>query len=320
MLEILLFLLFVFTLQCGVETLPKRWHRLSTKKLSIFHASKRLKLTLTSDVVGLFTSSLRVPLISLAGLFIVQEVYLNLPLELLYRKKPELIKEIDIKNNPDGLVLIFPGFGGIDANIDNLKKKLIDSDRRNRIRRQIIVYDWSQYRGNILRAAINSESIGHIIGNQIANEIKTAKCDVERFKLQFIGISVGAFAGAKASEKCKEYYNRLTLLDPFTQRGLFGFNYGINEFGKLLTSEKTFFEQFMNTDDAVPSTNSPIQKSLCYDCTKSKQKLNYIPLSQDVPGHAFPVVYYTKNYDRIRKIDSHNISKQYNRGEIIIVE
>lgn len=313
MISVSLLLLFIFALQCGVETLPQRW------QLMFQHAPKRLKLT--SDISELLSNSFYIPLISLSGLFMAQEMYLKLPLELLYRKKPELIDKIDVNKFPDGITVIFPGFGGNDQNIAALKNALKDSDYIKGIRRQIIVYDWCKFRGNILRAAINSETIGDIIGNQIAHEVQNAICD--KYKIQFIGVSVGAFAAAKASEKFVKYdnYLRLTLLDPFTLKGLFGFNYGVNEFGKLLTSETSFFEQFMNTDDPVPSTNSAIKSSLCYDCTKSKEKNFYVPLSQDVPGHAFPVVYYTNNYhSSLRNIDSHNISKKYKRGEIIVVD
>jgi len=297
-------------LQSTVETLPKRW------QVTFPHASKRLKLT--SDLAELFSSSFSIPLVSLTTLFVAQEIYLKLPLELLYRKKPELINGIDVNKFPDGIVVIFPGFGGYDQNIAALKSALRDSDNMKRIRRQIIVYDWYKFRGNLLRASINSEIIGGMIGNQISD--KTQSVVSNRYKIQFIGISVGSFAAAKASERCvkNDTYLRLTLLDPFTQKGLFGFNYGVNKFGKLLTSEKSFFEQFMNTDDPVPSTNSAIRSSLCYDCTNSKLKSNYIPLSQDVPGHAFPVVYYTKKYHSLRKIESHTI--KYRRGEIITVD
>ncbi len=312
MMSVQFLLLFIFAIQCRVESLPKRW------QLKFQHAPKRLKFS--SDITGLLSNSLGIPLISLAGLFITQEIYLKLPLEILYRKKPELIDKINVNKFPDGIIVIFPGFGGADRNIAALKNALKDSDSIKGVRRQIIVYDWYKFRGNILRAAINSEMIGDIIGNQIAHEIQNGICN--KYKIQFIGVSVGSFAAAKASEKFVKYNNylRLTLLDPFTLKG-FRFNYGINEFGKLMTSEKSFFEQYMNTDDPVPSTNCAIKSSLCYDCTKSKEKDTYVPLSQDVPGHAFPVVYYTKNYhSSLRNIDSHNISKKYQRGEIIVVD
>jgi hypothetical protein len=83
--------------------------------------------------------------------------------------------------------------------------------------------------------------------------------------IHLIGISVGSFAAnaaaveCKASPKDKRPFIQLTLLDPFTQRGIFDFGYGNRVFGK----SADYAQQYLNTDDPVPSTNAPLDNTVC---------------------------------------------------------
>ena len=45
----------------------------------------------------------------------------------------------------------------------------------------------------------------------------------------------------------------------------------------------------MNTDDPVPSTNSPLKNAACYDVTGSSRR------DQDVDGHSWPLVWFARH-------------------------
>lgn len=119
--------------------------------------------------------------------------------------------------------------------------------------------------------------------------------------------SVGAFA---ADAACSEYralwsststsstssestgYPRptlqLTLLDPFTQRGVLGPGYGSRNFGK----SADYAQQFMNTDDPVPSTNEPCGGCAVWDVTGARERGE--GGNGDIFGHDWPLVYFSR--------------------------
>ena len=97
---------------------------------------------------------------------------------------------------------------------------------------------------------------------------------------------------------------RLTLLDPFTQRGIFDFGYGNRSFGK----SADYTEQYLNTDDPVPSTNSPLKNCVCYDITKLRP--------ESIFGHDWPVAY----YGRSGNVGIRNLNDQLEPGSVITLE
>ena len=177
-----------------------------------------------------------------------------------------------------------------------------DSDKKYRKARFVHCYDWREFRGSLFRAALDSQQIGKIIGRQLASEGHIND-------LHVVGVSVGAFAadtcikefrrlrgmesqqGNGESKYNKKVGSRLTFLDPFTSRGIFGSGYGNRFFG----NEADFCEQFMNTDDPVPSTNSPLPGAHVYDVTTSRQREGFVPLSGD-SMHSWPVAFYGINW------------------------
>merc|ERR1712232_711421 len=95
-----------------------------------------------------------------------------------------------------------------------------------------------------------------------------------------IGISVGSFAAnafvqtIKSKSLSLSLYARLTLLDPFCTRGIWGIGYGYNNFGKNID----YVEHYLNTDDPVPSTNEPLNPKYCVviDVTNDKRRDDFI--------------------------------------------
>lgn len=230
--------------------------------------------------------------VAVAGSAILIEGYSRLPQKLIFGSTPRPIapfKETDA-------VIIFPGASGPDDNTSNLAQAVIDSDKKCGIERHVEVYDWSPWKGNLIRASFDGQSVGKIIGKQLAEEHKNLK------SLHVMGVSVGAFAADSCSyefQKSQENilrttpapYVRLTLLDPFTQRGLFGTKYGLKLFGK----SATYCEQYLNTDDPVPSTNEAISMGFVSDITGSASRKAFVPLKGD-SMHSWPVAYYGRNW------------------------
>jgi Lipase len=173
------------------------------------------------------------------------------------------------------------------------------------------IIDWSNYSTNLFQASFNGEAIGR----NVAKYLSRKATNVETVHL--IGISVGAFAANMAASEWKQKQQeeeeedsrsimnsrggsqkttttttaaavpvvQLTLLDPFTQRGIWGFGYGNRNFGASKNIDYT--HQYLNRDDPVPSTNEPLQYAVCYDVTSIRPA--------EIFGHDWPLVYYARH-------------------------
>lgn len=230
---------------------------------------------------------------AVAGSALAIEAYSRLPQKLLFGSTPRLLEEFYEKD----VVLIFPGAGGPDENTSNLAQAVIESDKLCGVKRHVEVYDWSPWKGNLIRASYDGQSVGKIIGEQLAEGFGDLK------SVHVMGVSVGAFAAdscchhfQKSSKSRKvdsaPTYVRASFLDPFTQRGLFGTKYGTKLFGKAAT----FCEHYLNTDDPVPSTNEPLSQAIVYDITASESRKLFIPLKGD-SMHSWPVAYYGRRWE-----------------------
>jgi hypothetical protein len=184
------------------------------------------------------------------------------------------------------ITLIFPGYGGLDANTQRIEDEIKTSDLHYKMQRFVCTYDWKQWRGNEFNAAFNGEKIGSKLGEQLSN--------LDLHDIHVIGISVGSFA---ANECTKRYMQkleggkrariRLTLLDPFTARGFFSPIFGRKNFGRFAD----YCEVFLNTDDPVPFTNTPLDHAHNFDITQSASKAQFIPLPGD-NMHSWPTAYF----------------------------
>jgi len=177
------------------------------------------------------------------------------------------------------ITLVFHGAGGQDGFTDRLMENLKRSDTKASYSS---IIDWSTYSTNFLQASFNGQRLGRCTAQELLDKATNLK------SVHVIGISVGAFAAdslsaaVKSRRKDNPVYVQLTLLDPFTQRGIFDAGYGERRYGEAAD----YFQQYLNTDDPVPSTNIPLSKSVCYDITAIRPK-EIIPF-----GHDWPVAYY----------------------------
>ncbi len=176
---------------------------------------------------------------------------------------------------------IFPGAGGVDALVEELCFKMKDST---------IIIDWSEHRGSILTAAYDGEAVGEAIANLLLRR------NPHETEIHFIGISVGAFCANAAATVAYRTLSgstsvRLTLLDPFCGRGVFGPSYGKDNFGKYATTAI----QILNTDDPVPTTNDPLPNCYCLDVTAAPERNTFVSLPGD-SMHSWPVAYMARHF------------------------
>jgi hypothetical protein len=178
---------------------------------------------------------------------------------------------------------IFPGAGGVDDLILELQSVTPNSK----------IIDWSAHRGSIATAAYEGEAVGEAIADLLMESTKRKKGS----SLHFIGISVGAFCANAAAtityqrDSSKNVNVRLTLLDPFCGRGLFGSCYGKEKFGKYATTAV----QIVNTDDPVPTTNDPLPNCYCIDVTDAPERDTFVLLPGD-SMHSWPLAYFARHY------------------------
>ncbi|VEU37668.1 unnamed protein product [Pseudo-nitzschia multistriata] len=190
--------------------------------------------------------------------------------------------------------IVFHGAGGEDSYTNELMKRLdaaAESSSSGLQNHYNHIVDWSQNSANILQASYNGQQIGRIAARELLEQATAPNNSLKT--IHFIGISVGAFsADAAVNEVKKNFQNsnsieapfvQLTLLDPFQQLGIFGVSYGNKTFGK----SADYAQQYLNTDDSVPSTNKPLQNTVCYDVTNLRP--------ESVFGHDWPLVYYARS-------------------------
>lgn len=221
---------------------------------------------------------------------VLYQGYIRVPQKLLFGSSP-----VDLPDFfEDSLFLIFPGFGGVDANIDRIHTEVAKTDKERNISRFVYTYDWAHWRGNTLKAAFDSERVGKKVGRDLGRRIAQNKRRPLK-SIHIVGVSVGAFAADAFVKEFKKALSahstttttRLTLLDPFTSRGVFGAGYGAKHFGL----ESDYCEHFLNTDDPVPFTNEPLTRALNFDITASKARKSFTPLPGD-NMHSWPAAYY----------------------------
>ena len=203
--------------------------------------------------------------------------------------KTGIEKDYSSCSNTKTQTFIFPGAGGVDELVVELQASKPNS----------VVVDWKEYRGSILTASFDSEAVGEaiaeiLLGN-MENEINHRDGSIE-----LIGISVGAFAANAAATVVHRHLMannpdsldvHLVLLDPFCGRGVFGPNYGRDNFGKHATTAL----QILNTDDPVPSTNDSLPLCYCIDVTDAPQKQDFVLLPGD-SMHSWPLAYFIRHY------------------------
>eukprot|EP00555_Chaetoceros_dichaeta_P008168 CAMPEP_0198273936 /NCGR_PEP_ID=MMETSP1447-20131203/58485_1 /TAXON_ID=420782 /ORGANISM="Chaetoceros dichaeta, Strain CCMP1751" /LENGTH=390 /DNA_ID=CAMNT_0043967829 /DNA_START=11 /DNA_END=1183 /DNA_ORIENTATION=+ len=204
-------------------------------------------------------------------------------------------------------------------------------------------FDWSEYRGSQITAAFDSEVVGEALAHSLwkeKNEMQSQLgadddegAGISLTSVHSIGISVGAFASqafaaticqlrntdtntdmvdAPQKENNELQYVRLTLLDPFCSRGIWGLNYGATHFG---TGGIDYAEQYLNTDDPVPTTNDPLPLCACVDVTGVLERESFV-LPEGETMHCWPLVYFARYGYRDSAFLYHGVDGVRERGSV----
>lgn len=236
-------------------------------------------------------------LVTLVGLEGLTETYVRIPQSIVYGSEPNILD----RQGADSMVVIFPGAGGVDENILRLKDKIIASDLEKGVTRFVSIYDWSKWRNDFIRIAFDSQATGRKVCKALVEDEKSTGTPIKH--LHSVGISVGAFAADACVKSFKENSPsssspnptslRLTLLDPFTSKGIFGYGWGVRNFGK--TADLAI--NYLNSDDQVPTTSDPLIGAYNYDITGSSDRLTFIP-PEGQSFHSWPIAYLASNWDK----------------------
>jgi hypothetical protein len=164
----------------------------------------------------------------------------------------------------------------------------VEKNINHREQWDIVTYDWSTYAEDKATASKSGLEIGRYIGSTLASG------DYHYERIQFVGHSVGAFVVQAACDAYRENATgstriHLTFLDPFTGNGLIDWTYGKRRFGE----GADFAEAYINTDDPVPSSNDPLNKSHNFDVTaQAPESLS------DRDRHWWPVSFYIESIEK----------------------
>lgn len=225
------------------------------------------------------------------------------------RKPGWAFTDSEVENIGENIVrditVIFHGAGGEDAYTDDLLKTLcksIDGSGTGIVK----MINWEADSADILQASVKGTKIGKELAKTLCSSMYASRnTNTSRVtNIHAIGISVGAFAAdsfldalskknkSTAKNKntaVKNLYCQLTLLDPFQQKAVLGVGYGNRYFG-IADRGVDYAQQYLNTDDPVPSTNAPLQHCATIDVTALRPP--------EIFGHDWPLVYYTEELKR----------------------
>lgn len=303
-------------------------------QLHFFYVFSKYQAPSTDNVpvrFGLKKQFFSVPLPVIIGtVAFAAEAYANIPLRAIHGSNPNPLPP----HFGDSVLLVFPGSGGPDIFTDLLMKNIKIADEAAGIKRFSYLYNWLEWRGNFFRAAYDGDTLGTIIGTQLAQE---ESINGKLRSLHVIGISVGAFPAdaccraykqvrrsiqknnssssnyrnnrsnsfttksskeLEAEEAAASAHVQLTLLDPFDSKGVYRTSYGFQNFG----NSANYCDMFLNSDDPVPFTNTPLPLAFTYDITNAASK-KLLELPAKTSYHCWPVAYYASNWKTTKGSD-----------------
>lgn len=200
----------------------------------------------------------------------------------VYTRLPDRVSVAPLKVPPETreLTLVFHGSGGS----DEPDMQRIARAHRGGEGTAAFAVNWSPASDNRLRAAANARVVGAELGEQVANLPQLQL-------LRLVGHSSGAYvldalcesarAGAAESPRVIGVY-----LDPFGIHGFADWSHGSRNHGQCAD----FALAIINTDDAAPATNTPLQQAYTVDITAAPDR----PAAATTNLHYWPVTYYAR--------------------------
>ena len=204
------------------------------------------------------------------------------------------------------LTLVFHGPHGQDVHTDALMKSLNETKSTTSSSMSTsynFMMNWELYSQNMIQASFNGDRIGREVAKRLPARIR---------RVHIIGISVGAHAAEACVRQLKQdrhdrIYIQETLLDPVCAKGVLDLEYGIREFGSMAD----YAQQFVNTDDVMPFSNSPCLKCAVFDITACRP--------EEIRGHDWPLVYYAQQQLQ-RDMGFVQDSNKKGRGVVVVID
>ena len=157
-------------------------------------------------------------------------------------------------------VLLFHGSGARDEPTLMAVEERFRALARGQPGTAVMRYIWSPYSEKRFRAAVNGAAVGEALGAELAGLPRLES-------IHLIGHSAGAYPLDPLCESYRKAGGRarivITYLDPIGIQGVLDFGWGARNYGACAD----YAEAFINTDDPVPATNSPLAHAWNVDVT-----------------------------------------------------
>lgn len=149
----------------------------------------------------------------------------------------------------------------------------------------VLRYIWSPHSDTRFRSAPNGDRVGRVLGAELAQLPRLAT-------LHLVAQSAGAYVLEPLCEAYRDAVTaagrrpariEMTYLDPIGFRGVLDVGYGARNYGQCAD----YAEAFINTDDPVPATDTPLEHAWNVDVTAAPARAGY-----QGGGHRWPAQYY----------------------------
>ncbi|MEE4185056.1 MAG: hypothetical protein V2J12_04750 [Gammaproteobacteria bacterium] len=197
-----------------------------------------------------------------------------------YTRLPDTVVVPDLTLPPGTreLTLVFHGSGGSDEPL----MQRIAAAHAAATGAPGFAVDWSSASDNRLRAAANARVVGAAVGRAVAESASLRT-------LRLIGHSSGAYVLDAVCESARAaaaqpLVVRSVYLDPFGIAGFADWTHGSRQHGRCAD----FALAVINTDDAAPATNRPLQQAYNVDVTGDPRR----PPPGETNLHYWPVTFY----------------------------
>lgn len=146
---------------------------------------------------------------------------------------------------------------------------------------QVVFYDWSQGANNRVRAGSNARALGETLGAFLGQHPSLTE-------LTLIAHSAGAavlepLCRAARNTAARPLKVRMVFLDPYAGHGFLDRGFGVRTYGQCAD----FAVSYLNTSDAAPTTNRPLENAYNIDVTSAPGHQKALR-----GGHYWPLDYF----------------------------
>lgn len=219
------------------------------------------------------------------------------------------VSPLNLEGDTQVVVLLFHGSLGADMPIWDTMTDRISDLMGDEPGLAVVNYNWSAGADNMQRAGANAE----IFARSLGQELSTLE---DLTHVHMVAHSAGAYVLDTLCESYRESaqeeaHIEMTFLDPFGNRDIVDINRGNRNYGSCAD----YASAYINTDDPVPSTNSPLQNAYNFDVTNSSDRGDFAEM-----GHVWPLPYFLQVLDESLLRPGARSHSDFPRGAVIMVD